>query len=144
MPGQGLPMRTRHVRPDSEDGETMSAKSKGQSFETRVAEDLKKKGYEILFKSRWARWGMIDFAGLWDIVATRKNKTLAIIGHPDGPIKYITITEWLFVQVKTQKGDTYGEKGKPYRDFAKSHGIAGMAFQFATRNKNKEIEYEVI
>ena len=105
----------------------MSAKSKGQSFETRVAEDLKKKGYEILFKSRWARWGMIDFAGLWDICYWNKERK-----------------GFGFVQVKTQKADTYGLKGKPYRDFADTHRAANALYAFATRNKEMEIEYEVI
>lgn len=50
----------------------INTKRKGQRLETEIANLLKEKGYQILFKSVFVRFRNIDF-GPWDLVACREK-----------------------------------------------------------------------
>jgi len=90
-------------------GEKMSATSKGKTFENFCADQLKQAGWTILFKSIRVRYGAIDFAGMWDIVAVKKQ-----VGG----------IQWFFIQCKSRK--LYGKEKQALIDWKNTYGFSGI------------------
>jgi Holliday junction resolvase len=108
----------------------MSAVSKGKAFEKFCADQLQEAGWTILFKSIRVRFGAIDFAGLWDIVAVKRTGSLV---------------QWLFVQCKSTK--MYGKEKQALVDWMRLYGFAGINCAIAVKTKIKRkvgIEWEYL
>ena len=91
----------------------MSTVSKGHSKEYLARKELEKDGWQIVFKSvRW-RFGTIDFANLFDIVAIHENTPL-----------------WRFISVKhLGKSNYYLPHQEEIKEFKQKHGL-GMWMGF--------------
>lgn len=90
-----------------------SAVRKGYTKEKLCRDQLKKDGWEIVFKSvRW-RFGTIDFAKLFDVVAITT----------ESPI-------WRFISVKhLGKSNYYLPHQKEIKEFKRLHGLEWMDFE---------------
>ena len=95
-----------------------STAKKGYLKEKRCRDDLIEDGWTIVFKSvRW-RYGCIDFAELFDVVAIKKNPEFP--KHPD----------WKFISVKhLTSGNYYLQHQKELRRFKTMYGLEGMTFE---------------
>ena len=99
----------------------MDKAKKGQRKEFLAKKELIKQGYTVVFKSVRRRFGMIDFANLFDIVAiSNSNK------------------KWKFISVK-HFGDSnnYLEHQKNISSFREIYGIQGMEFELWLWKKGK-------
>ena len=96
----------------------MNTVKKGYNKEKRCRDELTKDGWFMAFKSvRW-RFGTIDFARLFDVVALKKNPKFP--KHPD----------WLFISVKhLGNGNYYLSHQKELKRFKTVYGLEGMTFQ---------------
>ena len=112
----------------------MNKAKKGYTKEKLCRDELIEQGWTIAFKSIRYRFGCIDFAKLFDVVAIRDNENFKT--HPD----------WLFVSVKHfGKSNYYLSHQRDLKRFIKVYGLAGMTFQlwlwdkprWAGRGKNK-------
>jgi Holliday junction resolvase-like predicted endonuclease len=98
----------------------MSSVSKGKAFEKFCADQLEQAGWTILFRSIRVRFGAIDFAGMWDIVAVKRTGSLV---------------QWLFVQCKSRK--LYGKERQALVDWMRLYGFAGINCVVAIKTKIK-------
>jgi Holliday junction resolvase len=101
--------------------------SKGYRKEKLARDQLRKNGWFVAFKSVRFRFGCVDFAQLFDIVACK------------GKI-------WLFISVKhLNQGNYYLEHQREIKAFKDVYGFDGMIFQlwlwdkgrYTGRGKNK-------
>ncbi len=86
---------------------------KGYLKEKRCRDELKAAGWEIVFKSvRW-KFGTIDFAKLFDVVAINN----------ESPI-------WRFISVKHfGKSNYYLPHQEEIKEFRRKHGLRWMEFE---------------
>ena len=86
---------------------------KGYLKEKRCRDELKTAGWEIVFKSvRW-KFGTIDFAKLFDVVAINN----------ESPI-------WRFISVKHfGKSNYYLPHQEEIKEFRRKHGLRWMEFE---------------
>lgn len=101
--------------------------SKGYRKEKLARDQLKSEGWNVIFKSVRFRFGCIDVAQLFDIVAVK--------GHI-----------WLFVSVKhLNSGNYYLQHQAEIKRFKEDYGLEGMEFMlwlwskghYSGRGKNK-------
>jgi Holliday junction resolvase len=88
----------------------MSNVQKGYKKEKLIRDELKKDGWKIVFKSvRW-RFGTIDFAGLFDVVAYKGQERLYISSKHLGDFNY-----YLPHQEEIKKfAEEHGKQGERY------------------------------
>ena len=88
---------------------------KGQTKEKMARDELSKEGHFIAFKSIRFRFGCIDFAGLFDIVAIKFFKN---IGDNN--------SIWRFISCKHfGKSNNYLPHQKEIREFKEQSGLTG-------------------
>lgn len=75
----------------------VNTKAKGDRAEAKAKKLLEEKGYEVE-KPIKTRWGRTDFFNKWDLIAVNDEHVR-------------------FIQVKTNKNDTYGKQLDKYRGF---------------------------
>jgi Holliday junction resolvase len=75
----------------------MNTRAKGLYAERKAASMLREQGYEVI-RPTFSRFGDKDFFNLWDIIAVKKDDAL-------------------FVQVKSNKSNTYGKALDEHRAF---------------------------
>lgn len=85
--------------------------AKGNRKENVCKKELEKDGFQIVFKSRHVRFGMIDYANLFDVIGYKHN-------------------ERKFVSCKTVKnGMTYPQHQQDIRLFKSVYGLAGESYE---------------
>ena len=99
----------------------MNKSAKGKRKENLCAEELKKEGWEIVFKSIRTRFQRVDFAGRYDIVG---RKILSWVENG----RAFQSAQWIFVAV------THAGAKNMEEEYAKIKGdmkfaLSGMKFQ---------------
>jgi len=88
----------------------VSKVKKGYNKEKRIRDELVKAGWIIVFKSIRYRFGTIDFAGLFDVVAFKGKQRKYISSKHLGPGNYYLKHQKDIREFK----DTYGKDGESF------------------------------
>lgn len=107
----------------------MTSVSKGKNAELLARKLLEKQGYKIFYKSIRTRFGPVDYAGLFDIVAGKYD-----------PLTFIA--NKIYVQVK-HPGGQYGKVQRDILEFKKHYGLPNELFQIWVKINRKK-EFKVI